>query len=276
MNPPTGPAGPAAARLEAAAGRLIANDVRVSFPGAGRGAPPTVALDGFSIDVAPGEVVAIIGPNGCGKSTFLRVAAGLLAPDSGEVTVDRDAIRVPDRRVGLVFQEPRLLPWRSVAANIAWPLELAGIPRADARVRVDAMLHTVGLTSAADLRPVQLSGGMRQRAAIARTLALAPEVLLLDEPFSALDALTRERFNLELLKLQERTGTTVVIVTHSIPEAILLADRVFVMTPRPGRVAGELRVDAPRPRSLATLDGAIASSTAASIRALLQDGEAAA
>ncbi len=223
-----------------------------------------------------GEVVAIIGPNGCGKSTFLRVAAGLLAPQRGAVTLDDRPIDGPDPRVGLVFQEPRLLPWRSVADNVTYPLELAGWPRERREARLAALLELVGLSDAAQSRPSQLSGGMRQRAAIARALALEPEVLLLDEPFSALDALTRERFNLELLELWERTGSTIVIVTHSIPEAILLADRVVVMTPRPGRVAAIVEIHAPRPRSLDLLDGAIVSAAAAEIRAHLEPVGAAA
>ena len=260
----------------ARSGHLAATDIRVAFPGASRGAAPTVALDGFSLDVAAREIVALIGPNGCGKSTFLRVAAGLLRPDRGSVAVDDDAIVAPDPRIGLVFQEPRLLPWRSVADNVTWPLELAGWSPERRAARLRELLDVVGLEGSADLRPVQLSGGMRQRAAIARSMALAPEVLLLDEPFSALDALTRERFNLEMLGLQERTGSTVVIVTHSIPEAILLADRVVVMTPRPGRVTAEVRIDAPRPRSLATLDGALVSAAATQIRRHLEGVEVAA
>ena len=252
-----------------AGGRLVADDVRVTFPAASRGASPTVALDGLSLDVAGGEVVALIGPNGCGKSTFLRVAAGLLVPERGQVAVDDIPITEPDSRIGLVFQEPRLLPWRSVDDNITYPLELAGWERERRSARLDELLELVGLEGASALRPAQLSGGMRQRAALARALALSPEVLLLDEPFSALDALTRERFNLELLRLQERTGTTVVIVTHSIPEAILVADRVIVMTPRPGRVAAEVRIDAPRPRTLELLDDALVSQAAAEIRASL-------
>jgi NitT/TauT family transport system ATP-binding protein len=262
--------------LAAGRGRLLAEDVRVAFPGPGRRAAPTVALDGLSLDVGAGEIVALIGPNGCGKSTFLRVVAGLLAPERGAVTIDGDAITAPDPRIGLVFQEPRLLPWRSVADNVTWPLELAGWPADRRATRLAELLQLVDLEEAAGLRPVQLSGGMRQRAAIARALAFAPEVLLLDEPFSALDALTRERFNLELLGLHERQAITVVIVTHSIPEAILMADRVIVLTPRPGRVAGQVRIDVPRPRSLATLDQAIASGAAAEIRRHLELGERAA
>jgi len=251
-------------------GRLVADDLRVAFRGGSRGVAPTVALDGLSLDVAGGEIVALIGPNGCGKSTFLRVAAGLLVPERGRVALDGIPISEPDSRIGLVFQEPRLLPWRSVADNVTYPLELAGWPRPRRAARLAELLELVGLEGAETLRPAQLSGGMRQRAALARALALSPEVLLLDEPFSALDALTRERFNLELLRLQARTRTTVVIVTHSIPEAILVADRVIVMTPRPGRVATEVRIDAPRPRTLELLDEALVSRAAAGIRASLE------
>ena len=253
-------------------GRLVATDVAVRFGGP----HGTLALDGFDLSVEPGEVVAIIGPNGCGKSTFLRVADGLLVPDRGTVTLDDRPIDGPDPRIGLVFQEPRLLPWRSVADNVAYPLELAGWSRQRRAERLRELLDLVGLSAAADGRPVHLSGGMRQRAAIARALALAPELLLLDEPFSALDALTRERFNLELLALWEKTGTTIVIVTHSIPEAVLLADRVVVMTSGPGRVAAIVPVDAPRPRSLEMLDEAVVSSAAREIRAHLEHGEEAA
>lgn len=251
----------------APAGRLVATGIGVRF--GRRGGPAVEALDGFDLAVDRGEIVALIGPNGCGKSTFLRVAAGLLPPDAGTIALDDRPIAGPDPRIGLVFQEPRLLPWRSVADNVTYPLELAGWPRDRRAARLAELLELVGLGDARDARPSQLSGGMRQRAAIARALALQPEVLLLDEPFSALDALTRDRFNLELLELWERTGSTIVIVTHSIPEAILLADRVVVMTPRPGRVSAIVPVDAPRPRSLDVLDRAVVSAAAAEIRAHL-------
>ena len=257
-------------------GRLVAAGVGVRFDGGGRDGGGVQALEGFDLAVEPGEVVAIIGPNGCGKSTFLRVAAGLLPPTAGAVSLGDRPIGGPDERIGLVFQEPRLLPWRSVAGNVTYPLELAGWPRDRREARLADLLRLVGLVDAADARPSQLSGGMRQRAAIARALALEPEVLLLDEPFSALDALTRDRFNLELLELWEGTGATIVIVTHSIPEAILLADRVVVMTPRPGRVAAIVAIDAPRPRSLDVLDRAIVSDAAAAIRAHLDLGREAA
>jgi NitT/TauT family transport system ATP-binding protein len=255
--------------LVAAPGRIAARDVAVTFPG--RVAAVT-ALDGVSLEVGGGEVISLIGPNGSGKSTLLRVIAGLLAPTRGSVAIDGRDVDGPDPRVGLVFQEPRLLPWRSVADNIGYPLDLAGWPRDRRSRRIEVLLRLVGLGDARSARPSQLSGGMRQRAAIARALALEPEVLLLDEPFSALDALTRERFNVELLKLWSRTGTTIVVVTHSISEAIFLADRVIVLSPRPGRVVAELPIDLPRPRSWTQLDEAFVSRTARELRAHLGEG----
>jgi NitT/TauT family transport system ATP-binding protein len=236
-----------------------------------RGARTTHALDDVSIDVRPREVVALIGPNGCGKSTLLRVVAGLIAPDGGAVTVDGRPVAGPDPRVGLVFQEPRLLAWRSAEDNVTFPLELAGWPAERRQARADDLLGLVGLREFARARPSTLSGGTRQRVAIARALALDPAVLLLDEPFSALDALTRERFNAELLHLWQRTGTTIVLVTHSIPEAVFLADRVVVMSPRPGRVVAEVPVDLPRPRLVADLDSAEVAAVAARVRAHLVD-----
>jgi NitT/TauT family transport system ATP-binding protein len=251
--------------------RLELVDLGVTFPR--RREEPLEVLHRINLSVARGEIVALIGPNGCGKSTLLRVIAGLLAPTTGVALLDDRLIDGPDPRIGLVFQEPRLLPWRSVARNIAYPLELAGWSGPDRDARVAELLHRVGLQRSADVVPSQLSGGMRQRAALARALALEPEVLLLDEPFSALDALTRERFNRELLKLWGRLQTTILVVTHSIPEAIFLGDRVVVLSARPGRVVAEITVPLPRPRTLDQMDEAAVSATAREIRAHLDEVE---
>ena len=170
--------------------------------------PPLLALDDVGLSVADRQVVAILGPNGCGKSTLLRCVGGLLPGDTGTVAIDGSVVGGPDARVGFVFQEPRLLPWRDAAANVAFPLELAATPRPTREARTGELLELVGMTEFAGSRPHELSGGMRQRVAIARALALGPSVLLLDEPFSALDALTRERFGLELLRIWAETSTT--------------------------------------------------------------------
>jgi NitT/TauT family transport system ATP-binding protein len=232
-------------------------------------------LDGIDLTIPDGGIVALIGPNGCGKSTLLRVIAGLLRPGSGEALLDGTSIDGPDPRIGLVFQEPRLLPWRSAADNITYPLELAGWSLGRRAERLAALTALVGLDPAvATSRPAELSGGTSQRVALARALALEPAVLLLDEPFSALDALTRERFDLELLRLWDRASTTIVMVTHSIPEAILVADRVVVLSPRPGRVVADIAVGLPRPRTIADLDEVAVSRIAREIRAHLADPDA--
>jgi NitT/TauT family transport system ATP-binding protein len=228
-----------------------------------------VALDEFDLTVASREVIAIIGPNGCGKSTLLRVVGGLLPVDAGVVEIEGRPVSGPDPSTGFVFQEPRLLPWRDTLSNVAYPLELVGEPRADRERRAHELLRLVGLDGFAFARPFQLSGGMRQRVAIARALALGPSVLLLDEPFSALDALTRERFDIELMKVWERTATTVLLVTHSIPEAVLLADRTIVLSLRPGRIVGEVPSPLGRPRSLRDLASRELAEAAARIRELL-------
>jgi NitT/TauT family transport system ATP-binding protein len=206
------------------------------------------ALEDFTIQVPAGSFTVLIGPNGCGKSTLLRLVAGLLAPTSGAVLVGGAAPVAGDGRVSLAFQQPRLVPWRSTLENVALPLEVAGVERAERRARAADALERVGLASAANLRPRELSGGMAQRAALARALIGEPSVLLLDEPFSALDALTRETFDRELQALWQERRRTVILVTHSVSEAIGLADHVVVMTPRPGRVARVVDVDLPRPR----------------------------
>jgi NitT/TauT family transport system ATP-binding protein len=242
----------------------------VDFAFKTRAGVPLPVLAGVDLEIPGGGIVALIGPNGCGKSTLLRVIGGLLRPDRGGVDLDGTPISGPDPRVGLVFQEPRLLPWRTAGGNITYPLELAGWP-ADLRAeRLGTLVDLVRLDAATvAARPAEMSGGQRQRAALARALALEPEVLLLDEPFSALDALTRERFDLELLALWERAATTIVLVTHSIAEAILVADRVVVMSARPGRIVADIAVDLPRPRTLEVLDGAVVSRTALEIREFL-------
>jgi NitT/TauT family transport system ATP-binding protein len=228
-------------------------------------------LEGIELSVPTGGVVAVIGPNGSGKSTLLRLAGGLLVPESGSVELDGRPLEGPDPRVGFVFQEPRLLPWRDVLGNVLFPLELAGKPQAARRARARQLVELVGLRGFARARPHELSGGMRQRVALARALALEPDVLLLDEPFSALDALTRERFDVELLALWGQTRKTILLVTHSIPEAVFLADRVVVLSPRPGRILADIEVDLPRPRRLGDLDAAGVTRTAQRIRAHLAE-----
>jgi NitT/TauT family transport system ATP-binding protein len=254
----------------ARSGAIDLADLRFAFPG--RDGTTLPVLDGIDLSIAGGGIVALIGPNGSGKSTMLRVLAGLLQPTAGTVRIDGADIDGPDPRIGLVFQEPRLLPWRSSADNITYPLELAGVPAAARAERLAMLVQLMGLeSSAVAARPSELSGGTRQRVALARALALEPRVLLLDEPFSALDALTRERFDLELLRLWERSDATIVLVTHSIPEAILIADRVIVLSARPARVVADVAVDLPRPRTIAHLDEAVVSRTARRIRAALGD-----
>lgn len=252
-------------------GAIEVAGLRFAFPGR-RSDEPSAVLDGIDLSIPGGGIVALIGPNGSGKSTLLRVLAGLLRPTAGTASLDGSAITGPDPRIGLVFQEPRLLPWRSAADNMTYPLELAGWARERRHARLDELVALVGLDpSAVPARPSELSGGTAQRVALARALALEPQVLLLDEPFSALDALTRERFDLELLRLWERSAATIVLVTHSIPEAILIADRVVVLSPRPARVVADIPVELARPRTISDLDEAVVSRTARGIRAALGD-----
>jgi NitT/TauT family transport system ATP-binding protein len=256
-----------------APGAIRLDGLEFAFPT--RSGAPLQVLDGVDLEIPAGSIIALIGPNGCGKSTLLRVIAGLLTPVSGSARLDGVPIDGPDPRIGLGFQEARLLPWRSAADNITYPLELAGWERSRRAARLTTLAAMVGLDAAVmSSRPAELSGGTRQRVALARAMAMEPEVLLLDEPFSALDALTRERFDLELLRLWERAATTIVMVTHSIPEAILVADRVVVLSPRPGRVVADIAIDLPRPRTIADLDQAVVSNTSREIRAHLGDPDA--
>lgn len=211
---------------------------------------PIPALDDISLSVSRESFVCLVGPSGCGKSTLLRILAGLLPPTEGRALLDRQPITSAQRRIGIVFQKANLMPWRSVYGNLALPLELAGLPPDEIDDRTRAMLDLTGLTGFAATYPAALSGGMAQRVAIGRALIHDPEVLLLDEPFGALDALTREHMSEELLRIWARHRKTVLMVTHSIPEAVLLADRVLVLSPRPGRILTDQPIPLSRPRSL--------------------------
>jgi NitT/TauT family transport system ATP-binding protein len=212
------------------------------------------ALRDIDLEVRRGEFISLIGPSGCGKSTLLRIVGDLIAPSSGNVTVNGKPARRArlDRDYGMVFQAPVLFDWRTVQKNVELPLEVGGMPGGERAAKARAMLDLVELGDFASQRPWQLSGGMQQRVAIARALALDPAILLMDEPFGALDEMTRERMNLELHRIWEQTGTTVIFVTHSIPEAVFLSSRVVVMSARPGRISAVIDVDLPRDRSFET------------------------
>jgi NitT/TauT family transport system ATP-binding protein len=211
---------------------------------------PLSAIEDVSFEVGSGEFLCIVGPSGCGKSTLLRLLAGLLLPDQGQVCLHGRPLTGPCREIGLVFQKANLMPWRTVFDNILLPLQVQRMPPAAAEQRAARALALVGLAEFAHSYPRELSGGMEQRVAIARALAHEPEILLLDEPFGALDALTRERLNQELLRVWDASRKTVVMVTHDIREAVFLADRVLVLSQRPGHVTAIVPVPLPRPRSV--------------------------
>jgi NitT/TauT family transport system ATP-binding protein len=213
--------------------------------------PATTALEGISLDIARGEFVSLIGPSGCGKSTLLRIIGDLTGPSRGAVIVNGKPAGQArrDRDYGMVFQAPVLFEWRTVEDNVKLPLEIMGASSERRTERAAEMLQLVELGDFLKHYPWQLSGGMQQRVAIARALAFEPAILLMDEPFGALDEMTRERMNSEVLRIWEQTGTTVVFVTHSIPEAVFLSSRVVVMSPRPGRITNVIDVDLPRPRN---------------------------
>jgi len=245
------------------------------------------ALRGLTLEFPAGSLTVVIGPNGCGKSTLLRLIAGLLLPAEGSVLIGRDvdtAPRAGDGLVGLAFQQPRLVPWLTILDNVGLPLTFKPVSHAplnpavpgstaadDRRTLAQVALDRVGLAEAAELRPSQLSGGMAQRAGLARALITDPPILLLDEPFNALDALTREGFDGELQRLWMDRPRTVVMVTHSVGEAIRMADRIVVMTPRPGRVAEIIPVDLPRPRPATLASDPAAAAIDAAVRAVLAE-----
>ncbi|MCX6368245.1 MAG: ABC transporter ATP-binding protein [Armatimonadetes bacterium] len=215
---------------------IEAQNLTRQFPGG------TVALEGIKLVIPDGQFVSLVGPSGCGKSTLLSLLAGLDKPSAGTVA--------GVKRPGVVFQEAALYPWKTVLQNVCFGLELRGLPRAECQAQAEAALRTVHLARFAKAYPHELSGGMRQRAAIARALVLEPDALFLDEPFGALDAQTRALLQIELLTLWERTKLSVVFVTHSLEEAVALSDRVILMASRPGRIIADVLIDAPRPRDL--------------------------
>ena len=224
--------------------------------GAGSADGQVRALQGVDLDMAAGEFLSLIGPSGCGKSTLLRLIGDLLQPSAGTIQVNGKAPRQArlSREYGIVFQQPVLYDWRTVTQNVQLPLEVMNIAPAERRARAASWLQLVGLTEFANRYPWELSGGMQQRVSIARALSFQPSVLLMDEPFGALDEMTRERLNHELLNVWSGTSTTIVFVTHSIAEAVFLSDRVAVMSPRPGRVEAVIDVDLARPREGVTRD----------------------
>ncbi|WP_315907826.1 ABC transporter ATP-binding protein [Halapricum hydrolyticum] len=232
--------------IESTADRVTVEDVSMVYDGSNG---PVEALREISFDVDPGEFVTIVGPSGCGKTTLFRIIAGLQTPTDGEVRLDGEPIDGPGPELGIVFQEYHLFPWRTVAGNVGFGLEQNGTPAPERRERVQDLLELVGLEGFADSYPKDLSGGMKQRVALARALAPDPDLLLMDEPFGAVDAQTKTMLQEELLDIWDATGKTVLFVTHDIEEAVKLGDRVVVMDREPGRVQEILDVDLGRPRS---------------------------
>jgi len=217
---------------------------------------PVQALSGIDFELRDGEFLSVVGPSGCGKSTLMRIMAGLDGPSRGRVLLGDVPVTRPRRDIGVVFQQATLLPWRTVLDNVLLPAQMQRLDRASSTARARDLLDLVGLSGFSDKYPFELSGGMQQRVAICRALVCDPRILLMDEPFGALDAMTREQMNVELMRIQAEQKKTVVFITHSIPEAVFLGDRVLVMTPRPGRVAMLAEIDLPKPRTLATMGSA--------------------
>ena len=242
------PAAPAA--QPGPAGARPAGDGRIECAGVYKWFPGGIVLEDVSLTVEPGQFVCIVGPSGCGKTTLLRLMAGLTETDHGSVAIGGTAITAPDPRVAVVFQHFGLFPWKNVYRNVALPLQLARTGRAEQERRVAEALATVGLTGHERKYPAQLSGGMKQRAGLARALATAPDVLLMDEPFAAVDAQVREVLQEDLLALRDRLRQTIVFITHSIDEAITLGDRIIVMASRPGRIIRDLPVPISQPRTI--------------------------
>lgn len=246
---------------------LSARRINHTFQG-DNGPLPVLSEVGFDVD--RNEFVCLVGPSGCGKSTLLRVMAGLLAPTGGIALLDGQPLTRPDRRIGYVFQQANLMPWRTVLKNVALPLELAGVSVDERHAAARALIGLVGLEGFEAMLPADLSGGMAQRVAIARALITGPEVLLLDEPFGALDAMTRDLLGEELMRIWRARQSAVLMVTHSIPEAILLADRVLVMSPRPAHIEATFEVGLPRPRTLDMVHSAAAGELVHAVRSSIR------
>ena len=225
------------------------------------------SLRPLDFHINEGEFFVVVGPSGCGKSTLLKMISGLLAPSSGEILVDGERVTKPHGNVGIVFQNALLLPWRNILSNVMLPIDMKKLPRDEYLPRAKELLKLVGLEGFEKKLPWQLSGGMQQRASICRALVHDPKIMLMDEPFGALDAMTREKMNVELMRIQRETGKTVLLITHSIPEAVFLADRVLVMTERPGSIAAIYEVALPRPRTLAMMGSPEFAVLAQTIRA---------
>jgi NitT/TauT family transport system ATP-binding protein len=255
-------------RVEPAVGHLAVRDVRLVYS-TSRG--PLTALDQLSFTLGKREFVSVLGPSGCGKSTLLKLATGLIRPTEGTLTLAGAAIAGPRPDVGIVFQAPTLLPWRTVIDNVLVPIRARGAAVGDYRPKAQALLELVGLGSFSKHYPHELSGGMQQRVGIARGLIHDPELLLMDEPFAALDAMTREGMMDELQRIWMSTNKSVLFITHSIPEAVYLSDRVLVMGPRPGRIVDVVEVDLPRPRTLATMGDSRFTELTTHLRGVFRD-----
>ena len=236
-----------------------------------RGKPEVQALGPVDLKIMPGSFVSVVGPSGCGKSTLLRLVAGLDTPSSGRLLRNGAPLDGPSREVGIVFQEHVLFPWANVIENVLLPANVFGLPKAAARARALHLLELTGLRDFAEAVPANLSGGMKQRAAFCRALLADPKLLLLDEPFGALDALTREELSLELSRLWGELGRTALLITHDIDEAILLSDRVLIMSARPGSIRADITVDLPRPRGVDTAADPRFQEIRQTIRAMLFD-----
>jgi NitT/TauT family transport system ATP-binding protein len=246
---------------------LALRDVSFTY---GQGALATPAIERLGLEVGSGEIVGLVGPSGCGKTTILKLVAGLLRPDAGQVLVNGSAVQGVHPDVGYIFQDPRLLPWRTVLGNVMLPLQVQRVSRPQARLTAERALRVVGLPDTADRYPAELSGGMRQRVAIARALTYDPAILLMDEPFASLDALSREKLNMEMLGLRRATGKTMLFVTHSIPEAVLMGDRVLVLSQRPATVVREVPVGLGSDRTLRVQDSPEFTRLTAAVRQALE------